>query len=158
MDVLTVACRPSAPSSATTDCSSTPEAWVRTRAHGLCRSDGEVGEPEAVDAHVQRRTAALLPVEEARRGVRTDLPADIGRREPHLAEVTTVEHLRQDVELRQVARPHRLGDEHTGGPRCVGELLGLPRRDRDRLLDEDVLPGGDRQHGQRVVLPVRSAT
>lgn len=53
-----------------------------------------------------------------------------------------------NVGLRQVPGPHRLRDEDSGGAPGIEDLPRIGRVESDRLLDEDVLSGGDR--GERL--------
>ena len=57
-----------------------------------------------------------------------DRPADLGRGQPDRAEVAALQHLVEHVELREIARPHRLGGEDAGRSGRGRDLLGLARR------------------------------
>ena len=48
------------------------------------------------------------------RRIGADRPADLGGGQPDRAEVAALEQLVEHVELRQIARPHRLGGEDAG--------------------------------------------
>ena len=109
---------------------SVPVVSARQRDHGLVidpgvghaakgtylnrTADGKLGEPVAVDPHVEGCAASLLGVEEPRRGVWSHAPADVGGGQSDRSEVAAFDHLMEDVELWQIAGPHGFGSEHAG--------------------------------------------
>jgi len=115
----------------------------------------EPGEPEPVHAHVQSHTAAELRAEEpVLRVVLGNLPSDVRRCEVDVPEFVARENLRQDPELRQIARPHRFHDEDAGLFASTSDPRGLGGVDTERLLDQNRFPRVDGQQRQLSVEPV----
>ena len=62
-----------------------------------------------------------------------------------LPEGAVGEQLADDVDVGEIARPHRFHREHLRRCGSIGDLLRLPSSDCDRLLDEHVFASLDRK-------------
>ena len=118
-----------------------PEATTRSG-----RTEHPRREGHRVGAEVEHRAAGEVGAHDAVAVV--EPLTHVGEHHPRLAEDTVGEQLANDVEAGQEQAPHRLHAEHAGTRRRVTDLPCLTGIQPDRLLDEHVLAGLDRE--QRV--------
>ena len=103
------------------------------------------GGVQHVAAHVVGGAAAGVPREDG--GVRlvARIERERARDAPYLADLAGPHDLVQPVVPRVVAVHERLGQHDPGGVGRIDHLLRLAGGDRERLLAQDVLAGGDRR-------------
>ena len=119
-------------------------------------AEDERRERHRVDAQVQEGTTGQVRVEQPTLRVTAEGLAVVGGHRHHLAQAAIGDQLPDDVVVRQEAAPHRLHRHHTRRRGRIQHLAGLRGGLGERLLDQDVLAGRDRQQGVVAMLGVRA--
>ena len=115
-----------------------------------------MGEGDGIDPEVEQRAAGQRRVVQPMgRGMVAHVLPVVGDDAHQIADLAARKDVAHDDHVRQEAGPHRLHHEHARCPGRVEDLRGLGCVDGERLLDQDVLAGGDGQQGVVEVLGVR---
>ncbi len=128
---------------------------VPGRLHACREAEGADHPAERVDGQVQERAAAVHGRPEARAGVALRHEAHVGLHVAHGADLAAPQYVHGGNVGGEEARPDGLHEEQATVAREAREVLGLGRRDGERLLDEDVLARAQHGAGGGVVLAVR---
>ena len=126
------------------------------RRDALEAAEHVVGERDRVDAEVEQRPAGQLGLGQPGRAARPEQLAVVGVDDHDLAQGAGVDGAPDDVVVRQVAAPHRLGGQQPRRLRGGQHLVGLAQAAGERLLHEHRLAGAQREEGVLVVLAVRA--
>jgi hypothetical protein len=84
--------------------------------------------------------------------------AEVDDHRSHLAEHSGIENLADHIELRCEQGPHRLGAVQVELGGAGLEFARLPSIERERLLDQEMLPGVKREQSVRQVTGMGVAT
>jgi hypothetical protein len=133
-------------------------AGERRVAHGpnpAWRAEDHRRERHRVDAEVKQRPAAKLRCEQPEIGIFGEPLAVIRGHGDDVAEYAPRQPVPDHGDMRQEPGPHRLHGEEPVLPRHTGDLAGLRRVHRERLLDQHVLARQQREDRVVVVHRVR---
>ncbi len=121
---------------------------VTARDDRFHRSEHELAEVDRVDAEIEQCATALREVEVAMGGDHLGTPTKARLDEERLADARVIEQVTQRSVGRKEARPHGFHEEALLRFGSRDHLVRLRRVERERLLAEHVLAGGEEQ--QRV--------
>ena len=109
---------------------------------------------QRIDAEVEGSAAAQCRIEEAAAGFLGMPVGQVGADAPQRPDPPRRDLLACRIDRRQEAAPQRLHGEDIALPRCLRDRIDIIAAQRDRLLDQDRLAGGDRPqrlHGMEMV-------
>ncbi|GAA4484462.1 hypothetical protein GCM10023171_17350 [Microbacterium panaciterrae] len=115
------------------------------------------GKGDWIDACVQERSSSEVGSPETVGEIVGGDEAEAGSDEVHISDDSLADHSADDIGLGKVASPHRFHHQYTRGNARRRDFPRFVSGHRDRLLNENMLTGGDRGQGLLPVQGVRGS-